>query len=313
MTTLLLTSPRCLDHDMGDGHPERRQRLEAILAHLEHAGPPGLQWREPAPAPVEAVRANHSEKHLDLIRNLSATGRLHALTPDTCVGPATWDAALLASGGALTAVDAVLAGRADNAFCLHRPPGHHAEWDTAMGFCFFNHVAIAARHLRAQGVPRVAIVDWDVHHGNGTQSAFYHDPDVFFFSVHQFPHYPGTGQAHETGAGQGSGTTLNVPIGAGHGDDEYVVILEERLRPALEEFRPDFLLLSAGFDAHHRDPLGDMELTQTGFARLTGQVLGMARDLCGGRLVSLLEGGYDLEATAAAVQAHLEVLAEGGD
>jgi acetoin utilization deacetylase AcuC-like enzyme len=180
-----------------------------------------------------------------------------------------------------------------------------------MGFCFFNHVAIAARHLRAHGVGRVAIVDWDVHHGNGTQSAFYHDPDVFFFSVHQSPHYPGTGQAHETGAGDGDGATLNVPIPAGHGDDEYSTILEERLRPALEKFRPDFLLLSAGFDGHHRDPLGDMELTRDGFALLTGQVLGMARDLCGGKLVSLLEGGYDLKATASSVQAHLEVLAVG--
>jgi acetoin utilization deacetylase AcuC-like enzyme len=308
MSTLVLTSPRYLDHNMGEGHPERPQRLEAILAGLERATIAGLEWQEPSPAPVSAVLANHSKEHVELIKLLSASNRPHALTPDTCVNQATWDAALLASGGALAAVDAVRSGHAHNALCLHRPPGHHAERDAAMGFCFFNHVAITARHLRANDVERVAIVDWDVHHGNGTQSAFYDDPNVFFCSLHQSPHYPGTGGAQETGSGDGIGATLNIPLPAGQGDREYADIIESRVRPALEAFEPSFLLLSAGFDAHREDPLGDMELTEAGFARLTEQTAAMANDLCGGRLVSLLEGGYDLRATASSVQAHLEVL-----
>jgi acetoin utilization deacetylase AcuC-like enzyme len=294
---------------MGAGHPERPQRLEAILSRIEKSSIPGLEWQEPVPAPMAAVLANHSEGLIGLIQRLSATDGLQALTPDTAVCPATWDAALLASGGALAAVDAVLAGHARNAMCLHRPPGHHAERDTAMGFCFFNHVAIAARHLRDRGVERVAIIDWDVHHGNGTQNAFYDDGNVFFCSMHQSPHYPGTGNAAETGYGAGIGATLNIPLPAGQGDNDYEAIMAEHVRPALQQFQPAFLLVSAGFDAHHQDPLGDMELTAAGFARLTEQVAAMAREFCGGRLVSVLEGGYDLQATASSVQVHLEVLA----
>jgi acetoin utilization deacetylase AcuC-like enzyme len=308
MTSLVLTSSKFLDHDMGVGHPERPQRLAAILRRLQAAALPGVTYEEPTPAPVAAVLANHTQEHVDRIRALSESGGIHAVTADTSVGPATWDAAMLASGGALAAVDAVLAKRADNAFCLHRPPGHHAEREEAMGFCFFNHVAIAAHHLRSKGLERIAIIDWDVHHGNGTQSAFYDDADVFFFSVHQSPHYPGTGDASETGSNAGAETTLNVPIPAGLGDADYATILTERLRPALEDFQPQFLLLSAGFDAHQLDPLGNMEVTQDGFAQCTELVATMARDLCDGRLVSLLEGGYDLDATAGAVQAHLQVL-----
>ncbi len=309
MTSLVVTSRRFLAHDMGVGHPERPQRLEAILAQLERASIVGVEWLEPTMAPLDAILANHSKEHVELIRILSASNRPRAVTPDTVVGPATWEAALLASGGALAAVDAVLAGRADNALCLHRPPGHHAEREAAMGFCFFNHVAIAARHLRASGVERVAIVDWDVHHGNGTQDSFYDDANVFYCSLHQSPHYPGTGPANETGAGEGVGTTLNIPLAAGLGDEEYAATMAKLVIPALYEFQPGFVLISAGFDAHAQDPLGDMEMTQAGFAGLTEQVAAVARQCCGGRLVSVLEGGYDLQATTASVQAHLEVLA----
>ena len=309
MTTLLLTSPRYLDHDMGHGHPERPQRLVAIQERLAQADLPGLVYAEPAAANLESVTANHDPEHVELILRLSGASRPIALTPDTFVGPATYEAALLAAGGSLQAADAVMAGEARNAFCLHRPPGHHAERNQAMGFCFFNHVAIAARHLLARhGLQRVAIVDWDVHHGNGTQNSFYADGDVFYFSVHQEMHFPFTGMAHETGSGEGLGTTLNVPLSAGHGDDDYLRIFREQLRTALEAFQPEFLLVSTGFDAHADDPLGDMQLSTDGFAALTQEATKLADDLCGGRLVSLLEGGYDLGSTAAAAEAHVRVL-----
>lgn len=309
VATLLLTHEGCLEHEMGPGHPERPQRLEAVLEELESVQLPGLVHSRPARAPVEAVEANHSPEHVEFIRRASGSGRLLAATPDTAIGPSTFDAALLASGAGLAAVDAVLSGAAANAFCLHRPPGHHAERDQAMGFCFFNHVAVAARHLRARhGVERVGIVDWDVHHGNGTQNSFYEDGSVFYFSVHQQNHYPFTGHVEETGAGEGEGTTLNAPLPAGAGDRGYRRIFRERLRPALERFEPGFLLLSAGFDAHASDPLGGMLMTREGFAGLTEECVSLARDLCQGRLVSLLEGGYDLEATATSVVAHLQVL-----
>ena len=294
---------------MGPGHPERPERLEAILGALETVRLPGLTRGRPAPAPIEAVEANHSPEYVDFILRASGSGRLLATTPDTLIGPSTFDAALLASGASLAAVDAVITGAAANAFSLHRPPGHHAERDQAMGFCFFNHVAVAARHLQTRhGVDRVGIVDWDVHHGNGTQDSFYEDGSVLYFSVHQQHHYPFTGHAEETGAGTGAGTTLNVPLPAGAGDREYRRIFRERLRPALERFEPGFLLLSAGFDAHASDPLGGMLMTREGFAGLTEECVSLARDLCQGRLVSLLEGGYDLEATASSVVDHLQVL-----
>ena len=310
MGTLLITHEGCLEHEMGPGHPERPERLEAVLDLLETVDLPGVARLRPEErAPVAAVAANHSQGYVEAIRRASRSGRLLAATPDTVIGPGTFDAALLASGASLAAVDAVMSGAAANAFSLHRPPGHHAEREQAMGFCFFNHVAVAARHLRTRhGIDRVAIVDWDVHHGNGTQDSFYADGSVFYFSVHQQHHYPFTGHREETGAGEGEGTTLNVPLPPGAGDDEYRRIFRQRLRPALEDYEPGFLLLSAGFDAHAADPLGGMCLTAEGFAGLTGECTALARNLCKGRLVSLLEGGYDLEATASSVVAHLRVL-----
>ena len=310
MATGFLTHDRFLDHYNGPGHPERADRLLAIWSRLRESGTwERLVGLEPAEADRTNLTQVHSAHHIDLIERLSATGRPTGLTPDTGISGATFDAARLASGGAIAAVDAVVSGTVDNAFCAHRPPGHHAEREQAMGFCYFNHVAVAARHLlNRHGVRRIAIVDWDVHHGNGTQHSFESDPDTFFFSIHQYPLYPGTGAAEERGVGAGNGATLNVPVPAGTGDAEYAHLFAEVLRPAIDAFEPEFLLLSAGFDAHRADPLGGVELTSKGFEKLTETVAGMAHDHCDGRLVSLLEGGYDLEATASSVDVHLQTL-----
>ena len=310
MATGFLTHDLFLHHHNGPGHPEHADRLLVIWDWLHESG---TRERLVGIEPSEADRTNltqvHSSRHVDLIERLSATGRTTGLTPDTGISRATFHAARLASGGAITAVDAVVSGTVDNAFCAHRPPGHHAEREQAMGFCYFNHVAVAGRHLRNRhGVRRIAIVDWDVHHGNGTQHSFESDPDTFFFSIHQYPLYPGTGAAEERGVGAGNGATLNVPVPAGTGDAEYAHLFAEVLRPAIDAFEPEFLLLSAGFDAHRADPLGGVELTEKGFEILTETVAGMAHDHCDGRLVSLLEGGYDLEATASSVDVHLQTL-----
>ena len=239
---------------------------------------------------------------------------MHKLVPvtmDTLVSSATYEAALLASGAVLQVVDAVAKGRINNGFCAVRPPGHHAERDAAMGFCYFNNVAIAARYAQeVHHFSKIAIVDWDVHHGNGTQHSFESDASVFFFSIHQFPHYPGTGSRREQGIGPGLGTTLNVPVSAGCGDEDYRRIWRRELRPALDQFSPDFIFISAGFDAHRADPLGGILLTEEGFGDLTREVLEIAEDHSCGRVVSVLEGGYDLEATAAAAATHLQVLME---
>ncbi len=214
-----------------------------------------------------------------------------------------------ATGGALLAVDEVMAGRVTSAFCIHRPPGHHAEYEQCMGFCYFNHVAIAARHLQQRhGLERVVIIDWDVHHGNGTQHCFDEDSSVFFFSVHEHPLYPGTGLREERGIGTGQGHTLNVPVPSGYGDADYEQVFVEELRPAIDAFRPEFILISAGFDAHARDPLSSIRLSEKGFERMTEIVVQLAHQHCQGHLVSVLEGGYDHQATAASAATHLDTL-----
>jgi acetoin utilization deacetylase AcuC-like enzyme len=220
--------------------------------------------------------------------------------------PGTLDAAYLAAGGALSAVDAVMKGDIDQAFCAVRPPGHHAEADRAMGFCFLNTVAIAARYVQQQyGVQGVLIVDWDVHHGNGTQHAFYDDGSVLFFSTHQFPYYPGTGRATEIGEGPGKGLTINVPLSGGQGDDEYQEVFQKALVPAADAFQPEFVFLSAGFDAHRDDPLASMDLTAQGYAALTDIVASIAKNHSQSRIVACLEGGYHLQALAESVDQHL--------
>ena len=302
---------RCLLHDNGPGHPERPQRLVAIRDRLERGGTlDRLRAIAPEPAPLAALAAVHDPAYVEAMRR--ACGRAPVrLDPDTSVSEGSWDAALLSAGGGLAAVDAVFDGRARAAFVATRPPGHHAERDVAMGFCLFNNIAVAARHAQDRhGIERVAIVDWDVHHGNGTQHIFEEDETLLYISTHQWPFYPGTGARHERGRGRGLGFTLNLPLPAGSGDAVYQRAFETEVIPALERFRPGLLMVSAGFDAHERDPLAGMALTTEGYGRLTTLLRDAAATLCGGRLVSLLEGGYDLEALAASVETHLEALME---
>ncbi|MBM3277709.1 MAG: histone deacetylase [Candidatus Handelsmanbacteria bacterium] len=304
--------PEYLEHQVGANHPECPERLVAIMDTLDREGLlDQLGVRQPGPAPVESLTRIHSPAHIEHLARLSGLGRLVAIGPDTGLSPSTFGAACLAAGAGAEAIDAVMAGEVDNAFCAVRPPGHHAERDQAMGFCYLNNAAIGARHAQERhGLSRVAILDWDVHHGNGTQHSFEEDPSVFFFSIHQFSpfFYPGTGAAHEQGRGPGLGYTLNAPVPPGATDADFLRVFRQVLRPAIDRFRPEFILLSAGFDAHRDDPLGELELSAEGFAELTAEVRHMAEDHCQGRLVSLLEGGYDFAATAAAVAAHLRVL-----
>lgn len=255
------------------------------------------------------IESVHRPTHVQRIRErIPASGQAY-LDPDTPVSPFSYQAAQLAIEGVLTAADRVMSGSVSNAFCAVRPPGHHAESNRAMGFCLFNNVAVCARYLQMQyGLKKIAIIDWDVHHGNGTQQIFYEDPTVLYFSIHQFPFYPGTGAEDEVGAGAGKGYTVNCPLPPGKGDDEYVSIFEKVLIPTLKSFGPEFILISAGFDAHREDPLANMRVTEAGFGELTRLVKSCADHLCQGRIVSCLEGGYNLGALARSVEQHLITL-----
>jgi acetoin utilization deacetylase AcuC-like enzyme len=306
----IVSHPDYLLHDPGPHHPERAARLHAILSYLERQDwfTSLLQIR-PAPAPEVWLTRIHTPAYLQRLQEAVRKAPV-ALDPDTRVSAHSYDVARLATGGVLAAVDAVMTGKARNAFVASRPPGHHALPERAMGFCLLNHVAIATRYVQEQyGVQRVLIVDWDVHHGNGTQEVFYTDPSVFYFSTHQYPYYPGTGAASETGEGPGRGTTLNVPLPAGAGDAEIIRAFREQLLPAAETFRPEFVFISAGFDAHQQDPLAQLQVTEAGYATLTRIVMDIAARYASGRIVSVLEGGYDLEALAHSVATHLRVLA----
>ena len=299
---------------MGYGHPESPQRLRAIVTRLEHSGLFSSLIRIDPQAVKDEMVAEwitqvHAPTYLKQLQQVAPKQGAVSLDPDTSLSPGSLGAACLAVGGVLAAVDAIMEGRVDNAFCAVRPPGHHAESDHAMGFCLFNNVAIAARYFQKRhGLERIAIVDWDVHHGNGTQHAFYDDPSVFFFSTHQYPFYPGTGKASERGAGKGEGYTLNVPLSAGTGDAEYLDIFNRVLRPALTAYRPDAIIISAGFDAHRDDPLAGMNLSTDGYVALSHVVKEIAGEYAQGRVLSCLEGGYNLEALAASVEGHLRVL-----
>lgn len=302
--------PRYLGHEMGRSHPESPERLRAICGQLQASGTwSRLHQLTPRRAERRWIELIHDSSYIDNLERRSPADGYATLDPDTTMCPGSLEAAYFATGGALVAVDAIMKGDIDQAFCAVRPPGHHAEADTAKGFCFLNTVAIAARYIQQQyGVQRVLIVDWDVHHGNGTQHAFYDDASVLFFSTHQFPFYPGTGRATETGEGPGKGLTINVPLSGGQGDDEYRDVFQKVLIPAANVFQPEFVLISAGFDGHRDDPLASMELTEQGYAELTGIVASIAKNYSRGRILACLEGGYHLHALAESVDHHLLAL-----
>ena len=302
--TALFRSLAFREHDTGD-HPENAGRLLAIDSELERlnllAGRPEIPFNA---APDDVLALVHDPRYIAGIREFSAQGG-GWLDADTPVGARSVDIAALAAGAGIAAVDAALDDRAQRGFVLARPPGHHATPTRGMGFCLFNTIAVAAAHALSHGLDRVLIVDWDVHHGNGTQDAFYETDKVLFCSVHQWPLYPGTGAANERGAGRGAGYTINVPLAAGADDDAYREVFDQLILPAANAFRPQIVLISAGFDAHANDPLGGMLVTERGFANLARRVVGIAGDHADGRVVAFLEGGYDPPALAASVVATL--------
>ena len=308
MSTLLFTHPVEIEHDPGPGHPERSDRLRAVLRALDDPAFKRLERREAPEAPRAQIERVHAPRYVDFVlKNVPKSGYV-AIDADTVMSPASGEAALRAAGALTGAVDAVVAGAAKTAFCAVRPPGHHAEPARGMGFCFFNNIAIAARHARdVAGLKRVGIVDFDVHHGNGTQAAFWEDPTVFFASSHQYPLYPGTGAADERGAGN----IFNVPLPPGSGSAAFRQGMERDILPALDSFRPELVLISAGFDAHAQDPLANMELTEADFGWVTARLREVADRHAAGRMVSTLEGGYDLKALAGSAAAHVTELMAG--
>ncbi len=310
--TALLADPLYKEHDPGPGHPERPERYDAAVAALKQSGfEPSLRI-EPREATEDEIALVHGRRYIQLAQREIASGARELSTGDTMVSPQSLDCALKAAGGIMNAVDAVIEGRARNAFCIVRPPGHHARPNQGMGFCIFNSIAVAARYAqRKHGLDKVLIADWDVHHGNGTQDVFYEDGSVFFLSTHQWPWYPGTGPADQTGDGHGRGTTMNRPFPAGSGREEILGVFREDLRRAADRFRPDLVMISAGFDSRLGDPLGGFTLTDRDFEDLTAVMVEVAGEHAGGRLVSVLEGGYSLAGLGAGVAAHVRGLAKG--
>jgi len=306
MTTVLFTHPACLDHDTGSGHPERPDRLRAVLAALESDEFKTLR-RETAPLAEDMhFLLAHSVRHVDGVHQRIPSSGLAAIDPDTVVSSGSWEAARRAAGAVVAAVDLVMSRQAHNAFCAVRPPGHHAERTGAMGFCLFNNIAIGALHARGvHEVKRLAVVDFDVHHGNGTQDIFENDPNILFASTHQLGAYPGTGAAAEHGI---ANNVLNIPLPPGTGSDAWRAAMSGSLLPALRNFAPDLIMISAGFDAHAADPLAQMRLSTEDFGWGTEQICAVAEEVCGGKVVSTLEGGYDLDALAASAAAHVRAL-----
>jgi acetoin utilization deacetylase AcuC-like enzyme len=304
--TALSADPICREHLIGRPHPERPERFDAVMEVLPLER---MLLLDPRSATEEELLLCHTPTYLRTARHDIEAGYGQLSTGDTQIDRRSWKVAVRAVGGVLNAVDAVMAGHTRNAFCVVRPPGHHANAGRGMGFCILNNVALAARYAqRHHGIERALIVDWDVHHGNGTQDIFYSDPSVFFFSTHQWPLYPGTGRADETGEGAGKGTTMNFPLPAGSGRAQILAAVENSLMPAMDRFRPELVLISAGFDSRIGDQLGNFTLTDDDFSDLTLRVMELAGRHAGGRLVSILEGGYNLEGLARATSAHVEAL-----
>jgi acetoin utilization deacetylase AcuC-like enzyme len=303
--TGIVLDDRMLAHDPGRGHPERPDRLRILSDALRDR--PGLVPIGARPASEDELALVHDPALIE--RVAASAGRACTIfDPDTRTSPGSWEAARIAAGGLIELCDAVCAGEVDNGVALVRPPGHHAEYARAMGFCLFNNVAVAAAHLRRRGIGRTVIVDWDLHHGNGTQHLFERDPDVLYVSTHQYPYYPGTGAAEEVGEGAGAGRTLNLPFPAGFGDQEFGRAFEEVIVPICRQFAPEFVLVSAGFDCDIRDPLGGLAVTPAGISSMARACVELAEECAGGRIVGVLEGGYDLEAIADGVNVLIETL-----
>ena len=301
---ILIHSDRFAEHQTPPGHPERPERAEVMDAVAARWRERGAEIVAPRAATHEQLARVHDEAYLRRIAQTA--GKATQLDPDTYTSPESHEIALLAAGAAIDAVERVMGGAHSGAVAMVRPPGHHAERDRAMGFCFYNNVAVAAAHARAQGAAKVAIVDYDVHHGNGTQHIFEADPHVLYISTHQFPYYPGTGAADEVGREAGRGFTVNIPLEVGAVDEDYQQVFAAIVRPVLMQFEPDVIIASAGFDAHERDPLGGMRLSTGAFAAMTQELRAVAEDVCRGRLASVTEGGYDLQALAASLDAIID-------